>query len=108
MMVVGGGLATLHGGTTLAYIESNPLSSPKKERQAANRGWAQSDIDDLVSHPVETKATVNKATGNSATVYYRGDGHYVVKDDITGEIFHVSDTYDSDWIDPFGEKVRPR
>jgi uncharacterized protein len=32
--------------------------------------------------------------------YYRNDGHYVVCNDLTGDIVQVSDTHDPNWIDP--------
>jgi predicted double-glycine peptidase len=41
-----------------------------------------------------------------ATVYYRNDGHYVVCNDLTGDIVQVSDTHDPNWIDPFANPIK--
>ena len=52
--------------------------------------------------------SVNKATGNSATVYYTKQGSYVIVDDVTKAIVQVSDNINpSTWapdmsiIDPY-------
>lgn len=52
--------------------------------------------------------SVNKATGNSTTVFYTQQGSYVIVDDITNEIVQISDNIDpSTWapdsgiIDPY-------
>ena len=73
---------------------------PGKANQAARRGWNNTDIQNILDSPVLTRKNINKATGNSATYYYRPDGHYVVRDDVTGDIFHVSNTHDPKWVDP--------
>ena len=92
-------------GTTLAAFSAS-FSSSKKGRQAQNRGWTNDLLDDLLKDPAQTASTVNRATGNSATVYYDADGNYVVVDDETGEIFHLSDRNDPDWFDPFGKQKK--
>jgi len=74
--------------------------NPGKANQAASRGWNNTDIQNILDSPALTGENINKATGNSATYYYRPDGHYVVRDDVTGDIFHVSNTHDPNWIDP--------
>jgi hypothetical protein len=82
---------------------------PHKVNQAANRGWSNIDITQTIHNPADVKmGAVNKANGNPATVYYRSDGHYVVRDDVTGVIVQISDTADPDWIDPFNEQIRSR
>jgi hypothetical protein len=101
-----------------------PLSQPipwwadpdKVEEQMVKRGWTPNDVDDILSNPAEKRESWdrrhNPRTGTRdnepATVYYRSDGHYVVRNDNTGEIIQVSNTHDPNWIDPFGEPVRPR
>lgn len=35
---------------------------------------------------------MNKATGNPATAYFRRDGHYIVRDNVTGDIVQMSHT----------------
>jgi hypothetical protein len=73
-------------------------------KKMMGRGWMQKDITDTVAAPFRT-ATVdrngqpfkNLATGHSATAYIREDGHGVLRDDGTGEVFHVSNINDPDW-----------
>ncbi|MCG8349623.1 MAG: hypothetical protein MI924_17805 [Chloroflexales bacterium] len=81
----------------------------KKVNQMANRKWTQDAIDEVVNNPFTTRTSTNKATGNTATVYYRQDGHYVVRDDVTGQLVQGSDMRypghewipDSDIINPY-------
>jgi hypothetical protein len=83
--------------------------SNRKVNQATRRGWDQSKINNTLSNPAETRLGINLATGNPATVYYRSDGHYVMRDNVTCDVFHFSDTNNSQWIDPFDNKpIRPR
>jgi hypothetical protein len=72
-----------------------------KQAQSITRGWTQSDIQNTVDNPAQTLPSPrgNLATGNSATIYYRSDGHYVILDDVTLEIVQVSNIYDSGWLD---------
>jgi len=72
------------------------------------RGWTPTTIDKTIQRPVETAMSVDYATNDPATVYYRADGHLVVRNDITGEVIQFSNTNDPDWIDPFGVGIRPR
>jgi RHS repeat-associated protein len=82
-------------------LETNwQFPDSRKENQAERRGWGTGEIQEVLDNPVQTRDNVNKATGNSATYYYREDGHYIVRDDVTGDIFHVSDTSKQGWIDP--------
>ncbi len=81
----------------------------KIARQMPRRGWTENDIKDVLENPSATAKTINKATGNSATQYYRSDGYYVVRDDVTGEIIQVSDRTDPDWKDSLTNKpVEPK
>ncbi|WP_144053552.1 colicin E5-related ribonuclease [Clostridium saccharoperbutylacetonicum] len=46
-----------------------------------------------------TRESINKATGNSATVYYNEAGGYVIIDDITKSVVQISDNVNpSAWI----------
>lgn len=61
-----------------------------------------------VDTPFTTRVSVNKYTGNTATVFYTEKGSYVVVDDITYEIIQVSEninmetwTPDQTIIDPY-------
>ena len=86
-------------------------TSARKANQAARRGWTNSDIQKTVEFPAETLPAPrgNMATGNSATIYYRSDGHYVILDSVTGDIVQVSNTLDFFWIDEgTGVQIRSR
>lgn len=76
------------------------FSDNRHERIARRRGWDDLDIIDVIRNPTETKPSTDLRTGDPATVYYRKDGHYVMRNNVTGEIFHVSNTHDPGWIDP--------
>jgi hypothetical protein len=81
----------------------------KIAKQMPKRGWTDADIENVLNNPADTAKSVNKATGNTATRYYGSDGHYVVRDDITGEIIQVSDRLDLGWIDDLTHQpVYPR
>ena len=61
-----------------------------------------------VDTPFTTRVSVNKYTGNTATVFYTEKGSYVVVDDITYEIIQVSENINMEtWapdqtiIDPY-------
>jgi filamentous hemagglutinin len=66
------------------------------------RGWTPNDVDDMLSNPAEKRESWDRrhnpraGTRNNepATVYYRSDGHYVVRNDNTGEIIQESNTQD--------------
>jgi hypothetical protein len=73
---------------------SAPLASnitKKISRQLGRRGWSAGDIDQTVNSPFTTRPSINRATGNRATAFYREDGSYVVRDDGTGDIVQISD-----------------
>lgn len=72
------------------------------------RGWTKDIIQNTVNNPYTTRKSINKANGNSATVYYTREGSYVIIDDITNEIVQISDNInpslwspDSEIIDPY-------
>lgn len=49
--------------------------------------------------PYTTRASINKATGNAATVFYTQKGSYVIVDDVTKVIVQVSDNINpSTWV----------
>ena len=77
---------------------SNVKSSDKLNRQMTNRGWTQDSVRDTVDNAYTTRKAVNKATGNTATVYYNKDGSHVIIDDITNEVVQVSDKFEPNWI----------
>jgi len=70
----------------------------KIQRQMGRRGWSSQDIDETINSPFTTRSSTNLETGNSATAYYRADGSYVVRDDVTQDIIQVSDRNNPNWI----------
>jgi RHS repeat-associated protein len=71
------------------------------ERKAYGaRGWSPANIDQTLQYPALTREGIDKRTNQKVTYYYRSDGHYVVQNDITGEILQVSNTTNPNWIDP--------
>lgn len=98
-----------------AAIESwqNPSISPRstavvpfldtlvpldKQRQMSRRGWTKSSIDEIVNRPAMTRPSVainkrrNVIVRDPATAYIRLDGHYVVRNDVSGELVQMSNT----------------
>ena len=61
-----------------------------------SRGWTESLIKKTVDNPYTIRSSINKATGNPATVFYTKQGSYVIVDDITKQIVQISDN-----INPF-------
>ncbi len=73
----------------------------RRFNQLTQRGWSRGSINSLVNNPFTTRAATNRATGNAATnratgnaatAFFRADGHYVVRDNITGELVQMSET----------------
>lgn len=50
------------------------------------------------NNPVKTSKSVNRTTGNTSTLYYIDDVHYVAFDDVTGKVIQVADLRIPDWI----------
>ena len=81
----------------------NIPDNQRKINQITSRGWSLNAIQGIVDEPFRTRKAVNKANGNPATVYYRSDGHYIVRDDVTKTLVQMSDTKlkvgygDSNW-----------
>jgi hypothetical protein len=120
---IGDGLQVVQGGRGLgktldaargtSSLVTNIPTVGRKFNQLAQRGWSRESINTLVNNPFTTRAATNRATGNAATAFVRADGHYVVRDNITGELVQMSDTRftvgtgagqwvpDSSIVDPF-------
>ncbi len=87
---------------------SSTKSAQKLLNQMNKRGWTEDLIKNTVDNPHTIRTSVNKATGNSATVFYTQQGSYVIVDDITKKIVQISDNInpstwapDSSIIDPY-------
>lgn len=72
------------------------------------RGWTVQEIENVLSNPAQKIATRDRrhlpggATHNQpATAYLQADGHYAIRNDITGDIVQISDRFDPNWIRPF-------
>ncbi|MCH5258665.1 MAG: hypothetical protein J1F18_02870 [Lachnospiraceae bacterium] len=78
---------------------SNTKSAQKLSNQMSSRGWTEELIRDTVDNPFTTRGSINKATGNAATVFYTEQGSYVIVDNVTNEIVQISDNINPlDWI----------
>jgi len=54
------------------------------------RGWTPESINATVNSPTKTGSTINHATGNPATAYFNEAGHYVVRDNVSGDLVQMS------------------
>ena len=70
---------------------STTKSTQKLTNQMKSRGWTEDLIKNTVDNPYTVRSSVNKATGNTATVFYTRQGSYVIVDDITKAIVQISD-----------------
>ncbi len=88
-------------------FENSSKKTSKLNNQIRTRGWTFESITKTVNEPFQIRTSINRATGNTATVYYDKDGSYVIVDNITNEIVQVSNRFDPNWkpdisiIDPY-------
>ncbi len=87
------------GSTTKSY--------QKLLNQMQNRGWTEDLIKDTVDNPYTIRESINKATGNEATVFYTKQGSYVIIDNITKEIVQISDNINPDMWIPDNSIINP-
>ena len=87
---------------------SETKSAEKLANQISKRGWTKDLVIDTIDNPYTIRTSVNRATGNSATVYYTKRGSYVIVDDITKAVVQVGDNInpttwipDSNIVDPY-------
>lgn len=66
--------------------------------QVTIRGWTNDKIADAINNPVKLGNSVNKYTGNSVTLYYVDDIHYVAVDDVTNKVIQIADLRDPFWV----------
>jgi hypothetical protein len=76
----------------------------KIRHQLPHRGWTYADLLHVLQQPhrtVPTRDTRHLPGGTQvdepATAYVRSDGHYVVRNDLTGDIVQVSNRNDAAW-----------
>ncbi len=77
-------------------------------KQMGKRGWTKESVEELMENPsriVPTRDTRHLPGGgrmdDPATAFIGKDGHYVVKNDLTGDIVQVSNKNKPDWKSPF-------
>lgn len=73
------------------------LQNRYSQNQVSKRGWTTESIADAINNPVKVGESVNKYTGNSVTLYYVDDIHYVAVDDVTGKVIQVANLTESTW-----------
>ena len=56
--------------TAADIVFSDKFSKPAYKGQVAARGWTTEKIANTINNPLKISSSVNKATGNSATLYY--------------------------------------
>lgn len=76
---------------------SDKFSLSDYKNQVSKRGWTTESIADAINNPVKVGESVNKYTGNSVTLYYVDDIHYVAVDDVTGKVIQVANLTESTW-----------
>lgn len=69
------------GATKTVQGANFTISGTRKINQIKSRGWSERIIDNTNEAPYTTRAATNKATGGSATAYYRESGAHVIIDD---------------------------
>lgn len=78
---------------------SKTKSNQKLSKQMKSRGWTEELIRDTVDNPFTTRESINKATGNKATVFYTEQGSHVIVDNVTNAIVQISDNINPlDWM----------
>ena len=104
--VIKGGTSTIKSSDLV--FGSSTKSTQKLMNQMNSRGWTEDLIRNTVDNPYTIRTSVNKATGNSATVFYTQQGSYVIVDDVTKAIVQISDNINpSTWapdlsiVDPY-------
>ena len=78
---------------------SSTKSKQKLMSQMDSRGWSEELLNNTVDNLYTIRISMNKATGNPATVFYTQRGSYVIVDDITKQIVQISDNINpSTWV----------
>ena len=80
----------------------------KIQTQMPKRGWTHADVQNVLNAPHRTVPTQDTRylpgggqQNNPATAYVRSDGHYVIRNDLTGDIVQLSNRNDAAWKAPF-------
>jgi len=68
--------------------------------QMTERLWTRWDIANIIKNPKKIGKSINEynGTSNTATVFYNSNYEYIIVDDITWKVFHISDKNNLSWI----------
>jgi RHS repeat-associated protein len=77
---------------------SDKFSKPAYKNQVSKRGWTNESIAETINNPVKTGNSINTHTGNTVTLYYKSDVHYVAIDNGTGKVIQVADLFKENWV----------
>jgi len=66
--------------------------------QMSRRGWTPDSIRQTINTATQIGEATNRATGNSATVFFVANNYYVVVDNVTRVVIQISNKLDSGWI----------
>ena len=83
--------------TADSIVFSDKFLRSNYSAQPLERGWTNEKIADAINYPVKTGISINKYTGNSVTLYYVDDIHYVAVDNGTGKVIQVANLFDAAW-----------
>ncbi len=95
------------------YIASKNIKvDPKITKQLKNRGWTKKEIEKTIRNPTKTEKTRDTRwrkdgsgkNDDPATAYYDKDGHYVVRNDKTGDIVQIKNKFKEGWKNNLGDK----
>ena len=90
-LVKAGSLVVQELGQSVAAPFLRTFIPTGKVTQMNTRGWTQDMIDQVVNAPDFVRPATNRTFDSAATAYTRTDGHYIVRDDITGRLVQGSD-----------------
>ena len=72
---------------------------PKITNQMNKRGWTDNQVQETIKNPSKTAQAIDRTANNEpATAYFDKTGHYVVRNNKTGNIVQVSNRNDPNWV----------
>lgn len=99
---------TLAAGGAPKLLGPGTNIGAKIEKQMAGRGWNRAAVDKLISSPHSTRAVRDTRhlpgggqLDDPATAYVNRQGHYVIRNERTGDIVQMSNRHDLDWVAPW-------
>jgi hypothetical protein len=100
---------------TVAGSPLPPIFGPHVQEQLSRRGWTEEMVEEILRDPAETVRTIDvrhvpdgTRLREPATGYVDATGHYVVQNDLTGDIVQRSNRHDPEWKAPWDDPaMRP-